>query len=422
MTYILKKLLIVFLVFSSIDVAHGSPKTCESLFNPSFSKRVISKVPSLFIRDADVNPPPTKLFGFATQFTPRERRTFLSRAGYYTFDYIPEKLGFLVTLNRNYTFTPFKAIDEVIFDKPTRALTQRSLGKRKELGILVKLPLIVALSTVIWKNVDQHIFWPTAEKLATVQILEHTNRNANFYDQLIKSDFRYEGIKEQLQQDLAQSTTSPMPTRSIDQMNKNELNRYIETQPHVKARILAYGKAKLFENYYAEYAEIKNPEQMTATEQQIRFGHNPLFQHLNVFIERGVWQADGAYVAPEHRGPVSEGQIIQMFNLTHLLYFKYQVIDMIFTDQIQLNTTSQTQKQMAQDIVQDPYTQELLKLFRADKITSQQLVYFLQEDAYFSYNLSLFNVLNIVEFNPLTQAPLTLNDLRQDRLNSLRQD
>ena len=392
--------------------------TCQSLFQPTLTQRLIRGIPNLIIRNAEANPTETRLLGLATRITPKERPTLFSKAGYYAFDYIPEKLGYLITLDRNYTFTPFKAIDEWVFDRPTRAISKGLIGKKKELGLLTKLPLVVLFSTMVWKNIDQHYFWPAAEKQATVQVLEHTTRNANYYDQIIRSDFRFEEIKIKKEEALRQNPESTLPT-DFKNLEKDQLNAIIESNPTVKARVLAYGKLQIFESYYRQFDQIENPRLLTATDQQILFGQHPLFQHLNVFLKKEFGQP-GASLASQNSRPLSEAQINQMYHLTHLLYFKYKVLDLIFTDQINSDSTTQSQRQMAQDIVRDSYTQELLKIHRSGAITSQQLVYFLQEDAYFAYNLSLFNVLNIVELNPVTNAPFTLNDLRQDRLNSLR--
>lgn len=402
------KLLLSLLIIAFSSQTFAAP-TCQDLFK---SKTRTEKVISLFIKDAPENPAPTKLAGFATKIAAQKEKSWFFKSVDYAFDFIPNKLGHLLTLNRSYSFTPFKAIDEWVFDKPTHFVSQKTTGKKKELGILVKLPLLIMMSTAAWNAFDQKVFWPTAEREAAQQILRTTEQQASYLDKLIDTDFKFKQIKEQRNHDL--KSVVPMV------YNGKNLEQYIET-PAVRARFLALGLRQEYQQYFEVYKEHTKESGILSLEQnEALFAGSKLFSHLDFFFE-GVKPVKGSYVAPQHLGPLSDQQKQKLYNLTHLLYAKYVTIDVL------LNTNAQalTQKSLlARDIYNDPYTKELYQLHRQNRITKEQLKYYMEEDAYHTYYMSIFETLHIVNFKyengKYTQEALTLNDLRQSRLESLK--
>jgi hypothetical protein len=395
---------------TSISTPSFSKNTCAELFE---NNSTIQKITNLIIKDAASNPPVTKYWGLLTKSqNTRPPEGFFAKAGYYAFDFIPNKLGHLITLNKEYSFTPFQAVDEILFDKPTRIASQKLTGKKKELGILLKIPLITMLSISSWHFIDQNIFWPMAETRVTQQILNNTEKNASYYDQLIATDFRFKDIK-------SLEAKNKAPEVRYDGKNTDS---YIES-PKINARFLAYGLEQSYENYFKIYSHTKNPGALTLEENINLFGSNPLFEHLSFFFENGVKQFEGTYVPPKFQGPLSDAQKNDLFNLTHLLYAKYLIIDVMFDQKTDLPKLL-TKNALAHDIYNDPYTQTLIKLYKHGKITRAQLIFDIQEDAHNAYYMSLFKTLHIVnlkyENGVYTSEPLTLQDLRESRVSEIQ--
>ena len=354
-----KKLILILLFTIYTSVSHSKP-LCEKLFQ---NQTPLQKVGGLFLKDPISNPLPTKLLGFAT-----------------------------LTLNKNFRFTPFKALDDNLLKKPTHFVTEKIGGKKKELGALIKIPLIILLSVTAWKNFDEHIFLPEVEARMTEQIANHIEKNSPYYDKLIETDYRFKDIKQ----------------------SKSSI---------ADSRLQAFGLKRAYEDYFRTYMGAPLPKDLTLQDNIEMFGSNPLFSHLNFFFENGIKQYEGTYVPSQHQGPLSDEQKKKLFDLTHLLYAKYLVIDLMFendTDSANLIERNL----LARDVFENEHSQKLISLHKENKISKEELIYYMQEDAHHVYYMTLFETLHIVnlksEKNLYTKDPLTLSDLRNSRLSNLQ--
>lgn len=401
-----------FLLVITLSTAAFSAPKCSKLFD---TRSRLQKAATLFIKDAPTHVLETKRLGFATKISSNHDKSKIFKAIEYTFDFIPNQLGHLITLDRSFTFTPFKAIDEWTLDKPAHFVSQKISGKKKELGFLSKLPIWVMMSVATWNVIDQKIFWPAAEKEASERILEITNTQSAYFDKLIDTDFKFRQIKQQRDETL--------PLAKPLEYNGKNLESYIET-PVVRSRFLAYGLKQEYSKYFETYREQTQRNGVLSLKQnQEVFGTNPLFAHLDFFFGPEAKHAPGSYVAPQHRGPITDKQKEKLYNLTHLLYAKYITLEIMLNTKTDIQTLIK-KSALARDIYNDPYTQELYKLRNQGRITQEELKYFLEEDAYFKYYMSIFETLHITNFKEVngnyTNEPLTLNDLRTSRLESLK--
>jgi hypothetical protein len=387
------------LAIIALPLTSFSTDSCENLFaNKTISQRAIN----LFVQDKPANPVETKYFGFVTRFERDADGSIFSKIGYYVFDFVPHKLGYLITLDRNFSFTPLKGMEENLLNKPFSKLTKAATGKEKKMGVLIKLPLIALLTVSGWKYFDQNVFWPTAEREATQQIFTETERNASYYDHLIDTDLRFENIK------------------NFRDKGSN-IQNYVRN-PKVNARVLAYGLKRSYTDYYEAFSHVDQPYKLTLQDNIELFGSNQLFQHLNFFFENGVKQYKGTYVPPKYLGPLSDKQKNTLFNLTHLLYTKYLLIDVLYSNGADVSELLK-QNEMAKDIYNNNYSQQLRSLYNHHKISKDQLIYYTQEDAQDGYYMSLFQTLHITNLQFVNghyiNKPLTLEDLRKSRLATL---
>lgn len=274
-----------------------------------------------------------------------------------------------------------------------------SKNKSRILKLSYQIPLSAALSIMIWKEVDQRFFWPAAEANIATNSIEHTQANKVYYDNLISNDFRYRNIKT-LELDPSAEKLDPQ-LKNLD----------------VQKRVLAHATLQNYVKYYESIKE-KNPLELTVEENITQYLGSPLFQHLNIFFEKGAFPLEGTYIAKEHQGTLTEAQSKYLFDETHRLYLKYFAID-AYQNNLKSSFKSKSK------IFNSAYAQELLKLETNKKITKKEMLYYLQEDAYNEYFMNIFTALNIhnlkIKNGSYTNDYVTLADLRNERLNNLQQ-
>ncbi len=270
-----------------------------------------------------------------------------------------------------------------------------SRHKAQIIKLSYQIPLTAALSMMIWKEVDQRIFFPAARATIAAKSIEHTNSNKTYYDDLIQHDFRYRNIKK---------LTLDNDAKKLDERLGNI---------DVQKRILAYEIQKDYANYYISIRD-QSPLRLTLEENIATHLPTPLFKHLTIFLEKGVFAFEGTHVAKEHQKPLTEEQAKFLFDETHRMYLKYFAIDAY------LNNYSKETK-----VFDSPYAKDLLKLESQGKITEKEVIYYLQEDIYHTYFLNILSGLHIhnlkMKDGKYTDNYVTIDDLRAERLTGLNE-
>lgn len=279
--------------------------------------------------------------------------------------------------------------------------------KSRYIKLAVAIPLSIAVSSFIWKTVDENYFWPKAEANVTSQIISKTETQKNYLDDLIENDFRFRRIKEA---DL-----------DMDVIKMDSRLNSLQTQK----RMAAFIHARNYTTYYVQIYKIKAPLHLTLEQNREQFGAHPLFQHLNFFFDNGVQKYEGTRVEDKYLGPLSDAQQNRLFSLTHELYLQYALIDLAYKKQ---DPSAATNSDLIKTLSADPYTQKLQSFKDSGKISPDKFVYYLQEDAYNNYYIEMFNVMHIVNLKSTGQinAPksytadaITLNDLRESRIKTI---
>jgi len=274
-------------------------------------------------------------------------------------------------------FTHAKSCQSLFENKKVFFTPER---KKKYLRLALIVTSSVSLVILAWQKIEEEIFWPKMESKVALQSLDVTERNQKTYNDLLAYDFRFKDIN---------SAKFDLEASKIDPKLSS-----LESQKRIRVYNLQQG----YLNYYQKYQYIPHPSQLTLEQNVEKFGADPLFSHLNYFLEGGN----------QGKAP-SDQQKNQLFMLTHKLYTQYALIDLAFA---QRNHEVLNKSEEIRTILKEPYTKQLLELEKQNKINRTQLVYFLQEDAYHSYYFSIFETLDIKEV-------ITLNDLREDRTSSL---
>lgn len=285
-----------------------------------------------------------------------------------------------------------------------KSFAQLTSHKSRYLGLAIKIPLAIAISGIVWQQIDQKFLMPKQESAVAAETINISEKNAAYFNQLIDQDFRFLSIKE--------STFDPGAV-ALDPRLKSI---------SIQKRLKAYNLQKSYMDYYLEYSKIKNSKDLSLEDEESEFGSNPLFAHLNFFFENGVTQYPGAYVALQNQGPINDIKKKKLFELTHEMYNEYLAAEVLIYAKDQKNFIQQSP--LAKSIYNDPYTQKLLVLYKEKIMSKDQLLYFIQEDIQDAYYFSLFDTLKITNFKSkdgkYTNEPLTLNDLRDSRIAILQ--
>lgn len=256
----------------------------------------------------------------------------------------------------------FSGFTDHLVREPIIYISDRTGLGRKELTI----PSLVLLSALSWQGID----------VETNQIFEQRIKSqvefyANEYDELIKYDFRFHEIAQDL--------------------SKGELTQE-------EARTRAFWRKMAIDKYYAYRQAHLDKNSLNDQVQYLDF-----FSELKTIFEKGIQAVPGYRVPTYSRGPISEEKKLKLFDLSHKLYEDYQKIAM--------NVPT----------LEDPIEEKIRRLQTEGAINPQVARYTLQEFAFWRFRFAEFELLGIIKLSSDREgAPsLTLDDVRQEILDSL---
>lgn len=358
-------LLLSILVFwgSSSSLA---AENCESVFkNSSYIEQVIStKGTRLFIKESEKDTAEKRWLGLVRRIPQEElsRSWKVSKYLRYIIKSLPLKL-FGFNDYKNYELTPFKAVYENTVIHPSHWFSQK-LGHRKmEPAFFVRFPIAIALSLASWSHIDAYY----AEKVSQ-QIDQNISTYSETYKQLIDNDFRYRQIKADLDKHLISER---------------------------QALVRAYWENTAYEEYF-NYLESNGNSVMNLKAEEKLLGHFA-FNHLQSVFKDGVTEKEGFLVSKERIGPISEAQKIELFKLNHALNLRYQLIaDSVKNTEAYSRIQSDPEIQRLMGLsLSTPFSKELFNLRQLNKISDQELIKFLQEDAYWQTRIAEWSVIGV---------------------------
>ncbi len=400
--YFCFSLIIFFFVgsfFGSASHADVTPTAvnCTSLFQAnkglwqktkSYGQEVVmTRGRRLILKPVDETPGSTRWLGLLSQqiLTHDQPgfRSYWSRL----FNFVPKKIGNILAGDDRFHFTPFTGIYNITMRRPVGFLTRRIFGTQYEPAFFFKFPVTIALSIGIFLGVDA-AYQSKLQNHIQLEITTH----AVEYNQAIQSDYRYNNLRVAVE--------------------KGELT--LEDAQR-EAYLISLAYSQYFQHLGSQSGKPTLDSEMTLIDHY-------LFSHLKPVIENGVVDADGYIVPTESKGPLSESQIMSLFQNSHLRYLKYQII----IEKIQDSELYQKMKldsefsEIIRSIEDDPFSKTLIGLFEQNQITSAQLQRYLQEDTYWQNRFQDWTTLGVTrlqsEDNQFSDQPLTIDIVRDEIL------
>lgn len=275
---------------------------------------------------------------------------------------------------------------EIVQSRGARLLVKKNRnGKRRP-----TLPAVFVAGSIVWQGVDA-----ASDRIYNAEIESQVAANAEIYDRMIDSDFRFHEIKE----DLTAGRVAPKD-----------------------ARLRTYWLKTAIDKYY-EYRDQHAEEPKTA-ENELRYIQ--FFGHLRQVLDNGVREVPGFLVPVEARGRLSDEKKVALVEVNHDLFIRYQLIAEM------VNQTADFQElqshpaimEMILKLKNDPFVRKIFDLQRQGSISLNEVQDILQEDAFWQARFREWKILGVTKLKiskhgRAEDVPLTLEDIRTEILESL---
>ncbi|MBX3021695.1 MAG: hypothetical protein KF799_08480 [Bdellovibrionales bacterium] len=266
---------------------------------------------------------------------------------------------------------PFSGLFNVLADKPSNAVVRAFAGPEKKASLLVKFPVILG-----WALLAQvYVIDPVTDYAFDSRIQSEIAENRLAFDRLIEEDYRFDSIRRAL---------------------------ITATMAREEAERQAYMVARAYSSYY-KYRDSKNA-QFSDEDNDALLDHY-LFAHLKSVLENGVQVPSDFRVSSSYSQQVTAHQRQRLFQLTHALYMRYQILDAYVK-----GDANPALQEAFKIIRQDPFSQQAENLWRQGRIDKGHYQRVLQERAYWSYRLQSYGVLGLQKLHPQSGQPVTLAD------------
>lgn len=319
----------------------------------------------------------------------------------------------------------FAAPYKYIIEKPTLALTEKYLGRRKQPVFLVKFAAIATTGFFTGMALNQ------AFSLDAVQDLRQQIReDSTTIQYVMMHDYRYKDIN--------------------DDYIKGKISR---DEALMQTSLM-------FVAYHQYYSARNLKEEAMTLESEMPLLDKLLFSSLREKILYGVTGPIRGFAVPQSSlGPLNDNQKLALIKLQHQLYLRYQAAAQLaeflndpnfrgffalpdfmeidrqlrageITPEVHKKLTRlklfdnehyfETIKGILEELKRDSFAYELIKRHQEKKITAGQVQYYLQEDQSWQIRFSQWAVLGITrlkfENGKITNEPLTLQDIRREIL------
>ncbi len=215
-------------------------------------------------------------------------------------------------------------------------------------------------------------------------------------DQEILEDFRFRNIKQQLSSGRV----------DIEAARKEAYYLHI-----------AYNQYYSYRDHYIKPVNLQD---------ELSLLPHILFSHLTSVIENGVQPAEGYLIPEENLGALTDVQKLALFQNTHELYFKYQLIDALLggSDLIEALSRDSLTAPVLQEVTESAVYQRIQIGLAAGALTLEQARYFLQEDAFWVSRFKDWDVLGVTRLsrddaNKYTNEPLTIEIIQNEILSEV---
>jgi hypothetical protein len=272
-------------------------------------------------------------------------------------------------------------VQSVLVDRPVDYAVRKTAGAGKQASLLVKFPVLIA-----WTLLAQtYVIDPVTDFAYDYRIQSQIDENRKTYDQLIHSDFRFDAVLKELE------------AKTIDQK---------------EAERQAYMIGEAYQNYY-QYRDGRSAKFSLADNMKLLDHY--LFAHLRPVIEGEVDVPDDFRRLEGFHARLSDEEKQHLFQLTHGLYFEYQIIELY----AQGKSAPPNLLPLLGELDQNDFTKRLKALRDSHRITADQFHRALQERAFWDYRLKCYHAMHLQRLIPGADQPARLADFEAEILTSL---
>ena len=287
-----------------------------------------------------------------------------------------------------YQFTPVKAALDLPV-RPLRWLVRYISGNKKTPTFVFELFFGVASSMGIY----DYIVEPAWAEQLDLKIKASIEEHAHEYDQLIENDFRFKDIKIAFM--------------------RGEIDIKI-------ARQSAFLKFAAYQSFY-DLAQKDNFEPSTSRALLLK---HVLFDDIRMVETRVLFSEPGFKYAST--SPPDAQKIDQILRIRYLYLIQLQLIQTIVNNRsslVELESTMEGAALIA-SIEKDEFSEFLFELHKRKAINTKQLIFRIQEDAFWRAKFMEWNILGIVRLKKkgdlFTDIALKLEDVRFETVNELK--
>jgi hypothetical protein len=275
---------------------------------------------------------------------------------------------------KDFKLTPLRGFYYSLVQRPIGDLTQRLGSGRLE----PSLPVLMLLSALAWQGIDD------ANKVAVDwKIQSQITDNRGAFQHLLQYDFRFHEID--------------------NEMRAGEIT---EDQ----ALLQSFWRKLAIDKYYRErangIAQVKFSDQV----HYLNF-----FTHLKSIVKNGVTEQPGFLVS--EIGPLTDQQISRLFDINHRLFTEYQIIEEMTHNSEHFNylKSHPFYRDIVNDLIDDPFTREIVRLWNNRQISADQAEHILQEDAFWRARFKEWKTIGVTCLkDDDSKVPLTLQDIRDE--------
>jgi hypothetical protein len=278
-----------------------------------------------------------------------------------------------------YEFTPLKTMESLTWGN----FTEKTFGIREQFSRPVKFASGLVLSVLVYMGATAWLEHATVEKL-----MADIETHKDFYDFFLNNDYRCRDIK------LAVLDNGITPK---------------------EGRIVVYKEVQsIYSRWFSnrEFNISKSVQYFRKT--LVDF---PLFYPLKNVVTDGLKPTIGFAIDPSHLGPLTDGQIRQLFSQTDHLAIKEEFITRAVKAPFNLEDDIDPRlftSDLRSEILDDPFNRELFDLNKSGKISIGDLVYGLQENEAWKTEYEHYDTLHVVRLTYNSDKPIALEEIQKE--------